>query len=330
MVKYVGFCLALLVGVPVMTAGAVISRRLRDWLVAGLVFSTVLGDLVSINFMSIENYRGPDRGFEITLTDLIVLALLLYLILRKRREIHWAPFNTLPMLGLFVVACASVAFSARPMLGLFTLTKLVLLYLLYWIVVNTLRAGISPEAIRNGLVLMALFLLVVVLKQKYVDGLYRVPGMFDHSNSIPPYLNQVIPLMTLWGLGGWGMTRRQATVILTATLGMIFCVVATQSRAGMVLAGGGFLAAVLLANLRIRSQRTRIASVVAVVVIVLGGGFASKTIIRRFQRAPETSKQARDEFNVVAKMMASDHVLGVGVNNFSHALTNRQEYKQHI
>lgn len=57
---------------------------------------------------------------------------------------------------------------------------------------------------------------------------------------------------------------------------------------------------------------------------------AADTIIRRFQEAPESSEEARKEFNAAARDMARDHALGVGLNNFSRALTENESYHAHL
>lgn len=41
-------------------------------------------------------------------------------------------------------------------------------------------------------------------------------------------------------------------------------------------------------------------------------------MIRRMQEAPESSGEARTIFNQVARQMAGDHAVGVGVNNYSY------------
>jgi len=60
--KYAVFGMVLVLGVPAMTVAAAYSERIRSWLLSLLVFSTVLADKGNINFMSLETYRGPDRG----------------------------------------------------------------------------------------------------------------------------------------------------------------------------------------------------------------------------------------------------------------------------
>ena len=67
--KYLAFTFLSLMLVP---ATALLSSSSRVWkgrLLALLIFSVALGDVSNINFLSMETYRGPERGFEVSLTD---------------------------------------------------------------------------------------------------------------------------------------------------------------------------------------------------------------------------------------------------------------------
>lgn len=320
----------LVVGVPLMAGLTLQSAKMRGWLFAALVFSTALGDMVSINFVSLEHYRGPDRGFEVTLTDLLVLALTAVLLLRYAGKVTWLPYNAWPMAAFLVLALVSTWGAPRRLLAAFTLAKMMRAYLLFWCVLNCLKTGVSLIWLRRGLVAIGLFVLALVLKQKYMMGLYRVPGPFDHSNTVPLFLNMICPVVFIWALCDKRLKVRQVCLMGVATLGMVFSVLATQSRAGLVLSGGCVVVALLVANRRAKSIRTKAASVIVLGLLAVGVVMASDTIIRRFTSAPESSEKARAEFNVAADKMAGDKTFGVGLNNFSHVLTVNAGYREHF
>ena len=166
------------------------------------------------------------------------------------------------------------------------------------------------------------------LKQKYLEGLYRIHGPLDHSNGIPLYSNLIIPVLLLWGLTDRRLSRAQAGLTILASLGLVFAVVATQSRAGTVLSGACVLGALGVANLRASSRRVSFTTAFVLLCVVGGGAMAADTIIRRFKEAPESSEQARHEFNDAARLMAQDHTFGVGLNSFSRVLTDEPRYNQ--
>jgi O-antigen ligase len=284
----------------------------------------------SINFLSIENYRGPDRGFEVTLTDLIALAMATCLVLRFRNRIQWLPYNSGWLITFFLSAIISTLFALEPIFASFTLFKMLRLFLIYWAVTNWLHSGANPEYFRKGLLLIATVMPFFAFKQKYLDGLYRIHGTFDHSNTIPLFVNLIIPLLLLWTVAERNRTWPQILLSLSAILGMLFSVVATSSRAGIAVAISGLFGAIGVGNLRLKTTKIRIITLVILTIAIAGGLKASDSIINRFLNAPEASATARKEFNQAAKMMARDSSFGVGLNNFSQALTQISRYRDHL
>ena len=328
--KYLVFAFALIVGVPALAMATIGSERRRGFLLAAIAASAVLGDSTSVNFFSTESYRGPDRGFEITITDLMTLGLGGALLLRSARSVRWLPPNTIPMALLFVCGVVSTLGAASPLLSIFTLFKGLRLYLLYWTVYNALSTGIDPGWLRRGLVAAGLWMTLFAVKQEYLEGLYRIHGTFDHSNGVPLYSNLVIPFLLYCAVSDRTLKRKEALLTLAAALGLVFSVVTTQSRAGTLLSGALVFGTLLVARWKSPSSRVTRVSWAVLAILAVGGAMAADTIIRRFQEAPESSEQAREEFNAAARDMARDHTLGVGLNNFSKALTDNETYRAHL
>jgi O-antigen ligase len=329
--KYAVFLLAALLLVPAVAALTARDERWRTRILAVLVGATAVCGSVSINFASLETYRGPDRGFEVTIVDLLAWGLAGGLLASGDRRIRWLPYNSLWCLGFFAVALASSLGAPRFLLSSFTLFKLARLFVVFWAVANTLRAGASFDAVFRGLAAAGSWVFVTVLYQKYRLHFYRARGPFDHSNTIPLFVNQALPAVLAWGLGDADRSRRAAWIAVVAALGMMFADVATMSRAGMALGGLALLSALFLAMRRARSPVTT-ATAAVVLVAMLGGGIkAAGSLLDRIRNAPEESAQARNEFNHAAALMAADRPLvGVGLNNFSEVLTNVSKYNEHI
>lgn len=328
--KYAIFALVASLGVPAMTACAVSSERWRGRLLSLLIFMTAVGGPTKLNFVSMETYRGPDRGFEVTLVDLIAFALVLALLLKAPGRLCWLPYNSVWMAVGLGVALVSSAGSPQPLYSAFTLFKLLRLYLVYWCVVNCLRTGTDRHYVWLGFVGVGVFVTALALRQKYLQGIYRVSGPFDHSNTIPLYLNLVMPALILWGLCDRRLSSRQVLLSSGVALGMLFSVAATFSRAGTALAVMALAGALTFANLRFRSVRVTVASLLVLLLMVAGAVKAAGSFIERIKSAPESSAGAREEFNYAAKLMLQDRLFGVGVNNFSYVLTNTPKYNEHI
>ncbi len=328
--KFVAFFALFFLSVPVMTLAATTSARARGWLVTALLFSTALGDIANINFVSWELYRGPDRGFELNLADLITWSLLPTLLFLSSRRPRLLPYNWGFMAAFFALALLTSVGVDRPLFTAFTLFKLVKHYLVYWVVINCLAQDVPLQAIWRGLIAIGILVTALALKQKYGDGIFRVRGPFDHSNGIPLYLHVAMPVLLLWGLAAKNPLGRRALLSITVALGMVFVVVATQSRAGQVLVLGNLVVALVLANRRYRTGGVRKASLAIVLLALLGGLKSTDSILERFRTAPEQSRIAREELNRTAELMIADHpLMGVGLNQFSHVAATTPRYYMH-
>jgi hypothetical protein len=324
-VKYAVFFIALAVGVPVLTVLAVLSGRLRGWLLTALIFSTALGDRASLSFAYIKGYRGPDRSLGISLTDLLAWALVIALVLRFPRRLCWVPYNSICMLVLFGVGCIATWVAPMPFWGSFALVKWLRVYVVFWCVTNCLRAGVEYKYVWMGILAVGALVTALALEQKFVGGIYRIHGPFDHSNIVPLYLNMVMPALLLWGLCDKSLSKWQVVASVGTALGMVFSVGATFSRAGTGLALAGVLFALLVANIRARSSRVVVVSLMVLLGMFGGGILAAGALLNRIESAPTESLETRRQFNAAAAAMLKEHFLGVGLNNFSRALELRLE-----
>lgn len=337
--KYLAFAFAAIVGIPAMTIMGVLLPKIRNLLFSMMIFSVMLGAKVSINFMSMETYRGPARGFEVTVTDLICIALIFILIITKPRRIIWVP-KTFGMCAIFFLfSVINVVGSSEPIYGYFVLFQLFRTALLYWCTINFIVCEEAEQSVMSalwlGLVLTGLLMLFLAFKQKYLDGIYRIPAFFDHSNTVPTFLLMPLCVLLVWGMADKRLSFIQYVLSMFASLGMIFAIFATGSRSGYVVTAGSVVAALIIVNFRKRKVdsaafKIRLSTLVMLIAMAIGGIMVIDTVIDRFLNAPEESEGAREEFNVAAEMMADDRTLGVGLNQFSYALTNVERYRAHI
>jgi O-antigen ligase len=316
-----------------MVAGIATMKRFRLWLLSFLYFTPVIGEMININYYSMETYRGPDRGFEVNLTDLMVWGIVLGLLVKERKKLTWLPFNSVPLFLFFLACISSTVVAPLKLVSLFTLWKFAKLYLVYWCIYNLLspKMGISFNQVAYGMIGIGYVMLYFALKQKYLEGYYRIHGPFDHSNTIPIFLFQMIPVLMLWAITDRRVPRWQSALALLSAFGATFAIVATQSRAGAILIGCAIVAILGFANIRNRSKRSIVVSLIFALVAVAGIAKAADTFIDRFKNAPKASEEARDEFNHAARLMMADKPFtGVGLNNFSRVLTVETKYNSHI
>ncbi|MEM1177962.1 MAG: O-antigen ligase family protein [Acidobacteriota bacterium] len=328
--KWVLFIAFAAVAVPVAAVLCALGGRYRAGLLALLVVTPFFGDLVNINVLSVESYRGPDRGFEISLTDLLALGMAFGLLARPNR-IRRIPPGTVLCLLLFAVAVAGVLFAPQRLFAAFTLFKALRLYLLLFVVFETVRQGIDLAWTYRAWAGMGCISALLVLKQKYLEGIYRIHLLFDHSNTVPLFLNLVMPIVLLWALAGPGPRPAIDSWLGTVgALGMVGAVTMTYSRAGLVLAGAAVGAVLVVAVLKRPSVRS-FAGVAAISVLgVIGLSLVADSLLYRFLNAPKASGEARNEFNQAAQAMAEDHLLGVGINQYPRVLSDDGRYRKFI
>ncbi|SPE36619.1 putative O-Antigen ligase [Candidatus Sulfopaludibacter sp. SbA6] len=328
--KYAVLAAALTLAVPTMAIAAMWLPRVRGHLFSLMIFLTCLGAHASVNAVSRELYRGPDRGFEVTGADLVCWALMIAITLRFPGKIAWFPRNSWLLLLFFLNACLLALVTMEPLYTAFSLWKCVRIYCLYWTTVNCLRLGIHRRYAWLGFAGAALVITALALQQKYLLGIYRINGPFDHSNTVPLYANLILPVLLIWALCDKELPLRWAVVSIALCFGLLFAVLSTFSRLGMALSSASVVCALGWANLRSRSIRVRASSLVMSLLLLAGAIRAAGPIIERIRSAPEASVQARDEFNYAAQLMLGDHPFGVGLNNFSYVVTNQVQYRAHF
>ena len=96
--------MALALGVPLIAGVTAFSKKLKYLAFIAMVVTFLFNAQFSINLLSMEQYRGPVRGFEITLADIISLGLIIGMLLRTGSKIVWKPRFTLTLLGFFIFA----------------------------------------------------------------------------------------------------------------------------------------------------------------------------------------------------------------------------------
>jgi hypothetical protein len=332
--KYMIFSLALIVGTPLIAGATAFSKKLKYLALIGMVVSFLFNSQFSINILSMEQYRGPVRGFEITLADIIAAGLILGMLVRSGSKIVWKPRFTFLLLGFFIFAVLNVYNSEYKTYGWFAIWQLFRMGIMYWCITNFFATEeyslTSIRVLMTSYALTGLILGLFAVKQKYLDGIYRIYATFDHSNTVPSFALFFLCALLVWLVSDVSLKRLPYLLSLISVLGMTFAILATGSRTGIVLAGGSIVAALIISNFRTRSMRIKSTTIFLIICIALGGLMVIDTVVDRFLNAPKESEEARNEFEVAAIMMADDFTWGVGLNQYSQVLTVTEKYRKHI
>ena len=294
------------------------------WAERGLVLALLLSTsyLVDINFLSMEWYRGDTRGFEFGVTDWMVIALLVTMARspRWRRRPPMLPPNAIPLAAYLLLAISSVATAYVPVYAGFGVFKLLRALAVYWIAFNWLRDEDDLRFILWAMVGMVAIQFALVLGQR-ASGIYRAVGSTPHPNTLAVYVN-LLNMVFLSVLLSGRLSRRQSLPLWAGLAMGTLVVLATFSRGALAVMALGY-ALVIATSMFDRTNPRKLAMVGLMALAVMP--FALKmapSIIHRFQTAPVESGLSRHQANSAALAMAHDHLLGVGLNNYSHVVNN--------
>ncbi|MFH0960678.1 MAG: O-antigen ligase family protein [Pseudomonadota bacterium] len=320
--------LTFLIGVPSVLILLYSRPTLRRPLLSLMAFGTCYVKKPLYMEIFFVPYRGVDRGFGVTIPDLILFGFLLWIILGGSKDkIIWWPYNTLLWQLLILVSIVSLLGSPVAYYGLFTLHKLIRGYLLFWVVVNLVRDRKDVEAVVYGVMAAVIFQTAIVFFDKYVTKkvVNRSVGAFPHPNTLAMYIDLIIPMVLSILLAG-EFPKSKTKWAAIAILGGLLCVVFTKSRAALIIVGGS-LAAVTFFSIVLKPTGKKVTiALVGFLLVDIMGIFAAPKIIERFQKAPEASEMTRVYFNHAARAMANDKLFGMGLNSYSWTLANTDYY----
>ena len=314
--------------VPLGVVAGSMSRLVRTALFFGVILGTTVTERLDINLISREWYRGTTRGFEVSFVDLLVWMLLgsaLVSRLSRRRAIRW-PAALMPLLAYFGYCLMSLGYCEPKLFGAFEVMKIgrsILVFLAVFLFVE------SRRELRLLLIALACTMGIEgfsALKERYMLGVHRVRGTLAHPNSLSMFCCMVAPILTAALMS---TERVRVRILLTGGLLLaVGCVVLTISRTGFVTLGlvlFGTVAACTAGRLSLRHVA------IGVVVLVASAGVAWKSWDTLKERFGESSladeyfgevTEGRGVYLRLAKNIVADHPLGIGLNNWSYAVSN--------
>ncbi len=308
--KWIAFFGAVFVGVPMLRVLLAKDPRARAWAITFVCFD--LFNPMHINLISQENYRGDSRGIEITTVDLVLLALRFALPKTKDRPATRHVF----VRSLFYLSVL-LSFTETPdvLKSTFSLWKLTRLFLAFDTMALAFLDVQLVSAATAGLAFGVLWQGWMVLWQKYVQHAIRTVGTMPHPNSLSMIVNLIAPIAFALWLSG---RARKYAPLVVASAGI--SVIASLSRGGMMM----FVMATGLGSVAAFARGYEKRKVKIIGALLFGAGVvlarSIDTIIERFTTAPKESELARVLFNKAAKMMADEHMFGVGINMYSYVL----------
>lgn len=326
--KHVIFYSILLLGVPLAGLLAVRSR-FAERVVLFIAMFGMCRISATINFFSHETYRGTSRGMEVTLVDMAILALLVFMTLRNDFKMVAVPPGSTLYGIYFLFSVLSIMNSANVLFSGFEVLKMVRMYIFYWVMFNYLKDFGRIREVLFMFALLVFYIFYVGFRQKYMEGLYQIRGPFPHQNSLAMFIS-VVGIMV-----GSMALNTHTNLKQSLFMGGVFAMSAvleiwSLSRAGLMCFGGGCGLSMFLSYLggvKFKKIMITLALGMAGAVIL---AYSMKTIVRRFETAPAMSKITRYHLAVAAVNMANDKFWGIGLNNFGVKVNRPYPYSKHL
>jgi hypothetical protein len=178
-----------------------------------------------------------------------------------------------------------------------------------------------------GLGLTACYQGLLALSQRYLQGVHRVYGTIDDSNSLSVFCCTVAPVFVAAFNASIPKTLK---LFCIAALGLTcVSVILTISRAGVVILGIVLLSCALATtSYRVTARKLAI----SLVALLCAGGLLAKswkTLAARFhesslkQEYANNGKLGRGYYIRIAKFIAGKELFGVGLNNWSYWVSNK-------
>lgn len=310
--KHVIFFIFLFLGVPFLTLLWYSSKQAQKIGVFLLIFSIPFNEVAGINFFTDPSYRGTSRGFEVTLTDLIVTSILFFLYIKNKKIILF-PKGSIFYIIYLITSLISIMNSEFRIHSGWEAQKMLLMYLFFITLYNYIIYKKNINIIINSLCFLVIFNFIIILNQKYLIGYYQPSGLFAHRNSTSMFINLIAPIFLSLLLNS--KTKKSFFYLFVFSICAISVIFALSRGAIFFFP----IAATIVASFSIASKITnRKIQIIALflVLAILGTLKSAPMIADRFERASAASGETRIRLAKIAVRMANDNFFGIGLNNW--------------
>lgn len=306
---------------------AAFSQRLRDVAFFAMVCCSISAEWLDVNFGGEYWYRGTSRGFGVAITDILAIAILLATWAAPRHPPRrgFVPAS-LGVIGLYFGYCAYMSINAlQPSFAWWELANIPRGVLVLLAGAAYLRSRRELAVLVLALALTAAIEAVFAVWQRYGAGVLRAHGTLGHPNSLSMYVCMIGPVLLAAALARWSVWLRVAAGA-GATAASV-CVLLAISRAGLPIYVA-VMSGTAIACLPWQITRQRVLGAAAVVAACALAVVATWDEFRsRYSQATlaqeylDEQKDGRGVYLRWALAIAKDHPLGVGLNNWSYAVS---------
>ena len=315
MLKILAFLFIFLYLIPFLTGICCFFPKFRYVCFFGMLYFT--SNERALHILPDPEWTGTARGFAFNTVSLFALPLLLSMIFSFRYKVRFFPPGVFFYFLYFLANLISGVNATAMIPWGFEINKMVWMYITFITAFSFLNNNKDLTFFFYIVCFILSVLFIVGFDQKYRWGIYQIPSTFPHQNSLSLYL-ELYGLLTLGILMNERISRWLFLFSVFSFSGSVLLIVFTYSRGGLVVYFGGIAIVCALSILfNGFSLRRLLLMLVGLAVLLCVVGYALPRIILRFTKAPEASKNTRIELAYAARMMANEHRLGVGANNYN-------------
>ncbi len=275
---------------------------------------------------SVETYRGHSKGYHFYFNNILAIALVVAKRLENRDTFRWFPPGGILYVLLVVVCTLSIVNAPRVDYVLMAAHKMTFFYLIFLAAFNWMKTRAEIEFFLTVMAVMMCWQVGLVLKLKYLDGIYQVRGTFEHQNPLAMYAVMIaMPLLAV----AVGPAFRGRSWCIAGFLSCGIIVQSALSRAALLMFAVGTIGVVVLSLLEKPTKRRFVMVGSLALVGSLGLVFTMDTIISRFNDdGNQASGELREVLNEAARQMEADHPLGIGWNNYALCVNEPYPYAE--
>lgn len=306
--RIVGLLLILL-SIPVFIAWLRRYPRHRRWAYLGIGVLPFIISAMNLDaaFVTWPAWPGYAKGIVVSLLDTLAIAILVT---------SRAPFRKLPFLLLFCAylfaVTLSTTVSSLPMSSFFYLFQVARIFLIFVAVASFAGDLHAIRWLSFGLALGAIFQAAVTIEQRF-SGVVQAAGTMGHQNLLGLMLHFVtLPLLALLLAG------ERNKLVMLGVLAALVAVALGASRGTVGFVAVGVVLLFMLSLMRRPTPHKWKVLGLAVVALAIVAPIAMSSFQERFTIRPvnDGSDEERLAFERAAKMMWSDHPMGVGANQY--------------
>lgn len=321
------FVVGFFVTVPVGIVAAYLSPRIREFVFFAMVFSTTTTHRLDINFMSREMYRGSTRGIEFSYFDFLSVVLLVSCLLAPQgaKKLSRWPAG-LGFLLAYVAYCVfNIAICDPKLFGMFEFVKILRGLVVFLAVALYVSKPRDLAVLALGLCAATIHVTGVAFVERYLWGVNRIPGPFEHSNEFSQYCCIAAPVLAAVAASDRHAYIRWLCMACAAALGI--CVILTICRTGVATYAFVMMCVVgMVSGLALTPRK----AVVGVLILIGAAAVVYKASDSLMSRYSGTSledeyfgedTQGRGMYLRIAAEIVRDHPLGIGLNNWSYIVS---------